>query len=88
MEQLRKTFDYIIIDSAPTGLVTDTLIINRITDANVYMCRANFSSKMNLKFANDLLANSKLSNMLLVINDVKDFNRGYGSGYGYSQKKE
>lgn len=82
MVKLRERFDYIIIDSAPTSLVTDTLIINRIADANVYMCRANYSSKTNLKFANDLMTSGKLKNMLLVVNDVKDFNRGYGYGYG------
>lgn len=80
--KLRERFDYIIIDSAPTSLVTDTLIINRIADANVYLCRVNFSSKTNLKFANDLMTSGKLKNMLLVVNDVKDFNRGYGYGYG------
>ena len=90
MEQLKAKFDYIIIDSAPVSLVTDTLILNRVSDATAYMCRANYSSKMNLKFANDLMKQGKLKNMLLVINDVKDFHRGYGYGYGYgygSKKK-
>lgn len=83
MEQLRAKFDYIIIDSAPVSLVSDTLILNRVSDATAYMCRANYSSKMNLKFANDLMKQGRLKNMLLVINDVKDFHRGYGYGYGY-----
>lgn len=83
MDKLRTMFDYIIVDSAPASLVSDTHIINRITDANVYLCRANYSSKMNLKYANDLMLKGKLKNMLLVINDVKDFHRGYGYGYGY-----
>ena len=83
MEELRPMFDYIIIDSAPASLVSDTHIINRITDANAYVCRANYSSKMNLKYANDLMLKGKLKNMLLLINDVKDFHTGYGYGYGY-----
>ena len=84
--KLRSIFDYIIVDSAPISLVTDTLIINRITDANVYLCRVNYSSKMNIKFANEVMQKRELKNMLLVINDVKNLNRGYG--YGYRQKKE
>ena len=76
-------FDYIIIDSAPVSLVSDTLVINRISDATAYVCRANYSSKMNLKYANDLMEQGKLKNMLLLINDVEDFHRGYGYGYGY-----
>ena len=88
MEQLRAKFDYIIIDSAPVSLVSDTLILNRVSDATAYMCRANYSSKMNLKFANDLMKQGRLKNMLLVINDVKDFHRGYGYGYGYGYGKK
>ena len=84
--KLRSIFDYIIVDSAPISLVTDTLIINRIADANVYLCRVNYSSKMNIKFANEVMQKRELKNMLLVINDVKNLNRGYG--YGYRQKKE
>lgn len=80
---LRPKFDYIIVDSAPTSLVADTLLINRFADANAYVCRANYSSKMNLKYANDLMAKGRLKNMLLLINDVEDFHRGYGYGYGY-----
>lgn len=83
IEKVRPLYDYIIIDSAPVSLVSDTLITNRIADATVYLCRANYSSKMNLKFANDLMSQDKLKNMLLVINDVKDFHTGYGYGYGY-----
>lgn len=83
LELLRPMFDYIIIDSAPVSLVSDTLIINRISDATAYLCRANYSSKMNLKYANNLMEQHKLKNMLLLINDVSDFHRGYGYGYGY-----
>ena len=83
MEKLRGMYDYIIVDSAPVSLVSDTLILNRVSDATAYLCRANYSSKMNLKYANDLMNKGRLKNMLLVINDVKDFHRGYGYGYGY-----
>src|SRR5690554_6584790 len=80
---LREEFDYIFIDSSPSALVTDTLVINRVTDATLYVCRMDFSSKGNIRFANNLMQQNKLNNMLLVINDVADFHRGFGYGYGY-----
>jgi capsular exopolysaccharide synthesis family protein len=80
---LREEFDYIFIDSSPSALVTDTLVMNRVTDATLYVCRMDFSSKGNIRFANNLMQQNKLNNMLLVINDVADFHRGYGYGYGY-----
>lgn len=83
IEKLREEFDYIFIDSAPSSQVTDTLIISRVSDATVYVCRADYSSKGNLRFANSLMETKKLKNMLLVINDVTEFHRGYGYGYGY-----
>ncbi len=83
IEMLKAEFDYIFIDSAPSALVTDTLILSRITDATVYVCRVDYSKKSNLRYANDLMKDNKLKNMLLVINDVSEFSRGYGYGYGY-----
>ena len=94
--KLREEFDYIIIDSAPVSQVTDTLILNRVADATVYVCRANYSSKGNLRFANDMMAQNRLKNMVLVVNDVDEFHhaygygygRGYGYGYGKGKKKK
>ncbi len=80
--RLREQFDYILIDSAPVSQVTDTLILNRVSDATVYVCRANYSSKGNLRFANDMMAQNRLRNMVLVVNDVDEFHHGYGYGYG------
>lgn len=90
--KLREEFDYIIIDSAPVSQVTDTLILNRVADATVYVCRANYSSKGNLRYANDLMAQNRLKNMVLVVNDVDEFHHaygyGYGRGYGYGYGKQ
>ena len=83
MEHLREKYDYIVIDSPPVSQVADTLIINRVSDATVYVCRAGYSSKNSLRFANDLMEEGRLKNMLLVVNDVKDFHHGYGYRYGY-----
>lgn len=81
--ELREKYDYIFIDSAPAALVTDTLILSRVTDATVYMCRVDYSSKASLRHANDLMEKEKLKNMLLVVNDVSEIHRGYGYGFGY-----
>src|SRR5690554_392098 len=83
IEKLKDDYDYIFIDSAPSALVTDTLVMSRVTDATLYVCRMDFSSKGNIRFANNLMQQNKLNNMLLVINDVADFHRGFGYGYGY-----
>src|SRR5690554_1767094 len=96
LEKLREEFDYIMIDSAPVSQVTDTLILNRVSDATVYVCRSNYSSKGNLRFANDMMTQNRLNNMVLVVNDVDEFHhaygygygRGYGYGYGKTKKKK
>jgi capsular exopolysaccharide synthesis family protein len=92
MEKLREEFDYILIDSAPVSQVSDTLILNRVSDATVYVCRANYSSKGNLRYANEMMQQNRLSNMVLVINDVDEFHHaygyGYGRGYGYGYGKK
>jgi len=90
--KLREEFDYIIIDSAPVSQVTDTLVLNRIADATMYVCRVNYSSKGNLRYANDLMAQNRLKNMVLVVNEVDEFHHaygyGYGRGYGYGYGKK
>jgi len=90
MAKLREDFDFILIDSAPSSQVTDTLILNRVSDATVYVCRANYSSKGNLRFANEMMQQNRLKNMVLVVNDVDEFHHaygyGYGRGYGYGYK--
>ncbi|MDD4698581.1 MAG: polysaccharide biosynthesis tyrosine autokinase, partial [Fermentimonas sp.] len=79
---LRDKYDYIYIDSAPAALVTDTLIISRVTDATIYICRVDYSNKAGLRHANDLMEKEKLKNMMLIINDVREIHRQYGYGYG------
>lgn len=81
---MQKEYDYVIIDSPPVSQVADTLIINRVSDATVYVCRADYTSKDSIRFANELMEQGRLNNMLLVVNDVKDFRRyDYRYGYGY-----
>ena len=87
MEHLREKYDYIFIDTPPVNQVADTLIINRVSDATVYVCRAGYSNKNLLRFANELMEQGKLKNMLLVVNDVKDLHHyDYRYGYGYPRR--
>src|SRR5690554_2032515 len=86
---VKKEFDYIIVDCAPTLLVTDTLLISEYADATLYIVRAEFTDKRLFEFIKGLNKNHRLKNMALVINDVKiDKLNGYnyGYGYGYSER--
>ncbi|MBE6291059.1 MAG: polysaccharide biosynthesis tyrosine autokinase [Bacteroidales bacterium] len=80
---LKEKYDYIILDTAPVGLVSDTLIIARVADATVYICRADYTPKNDLNLLNSLYAESKLKNMSIVLNGVDMTKRKYGYYYGY-----
>lgn len=82
-EILRSSYDYIIVDTAPVGLVTDTLQISRVADATVYVCRADYTPKNYLSIVNDLAANKKLPKVSIVINGIDLSKRKYGYYYGY-----
>ncbi len=89
IEQLKKTFDFIIIDSAPVGLVSDALTIGKFSDLSLYVVRQNYSLKHGLVYLNDLIKNNKLRRSYLVVNDISASSGGYygyssyGYGYGY-----
>lgn len=86
-ETLKKQYDYIIVDTAPVSLVTDTLLIAKYADCFVYVARANFLEKRMLDIPNRLYKDQKLPNMCLLLNDT-DSTKGYGYGYGYGVKVE
>lgn len=84
--EAKTEYDYIIVDTAPTILVTDTLLISSLADLTLYLCRANYTEKQLLEFSKELNAQNKLNNMAYVINDIgagKAYGYGYGYGYGY-----
>ena len=78
--ELRQRYDYIIVDSAPVGMVSDSLTLSRVTDVTVYVCRANHSTFSEVKFFNNLYEENRLKKMSLVVNGTKA-TRGYGYGY-------
>ena len=82
-EELRAHYDYILVDTAPVGLVTDTLQVGRVTDATVYMCRADYTAKASFELINGLANDEKLPNMSIVINGIDMSKKKYGYYYGY-----
>lgn len=82
---LKSNFDYVILDTAPVGMVTDTLLIGRVADLSVYVCRADYTRKVEFALINELAENNKLPNLCIVINGLDLQKRKYGYYYGYGK---
>ena len=85
IETLKKIFDYVILDTAPVGMVTDTLLIGRVADLSVYVCRADYTRKNEYTLINELIDGNKLPNLCTVINGLDLKKRKYGYYYGYGK---
>ncbi|MBO4443467.1 MAG: polysaccharide biosynthesis tyrosine autokinase [Bacteroidaceae bacterium] len=85
IEYLKEKYDFIILDTAPIGLVTDTQIISRVADACIYVTRADYTTKNDILFLNDIYKEGKLKNMSIVLNGVDMNKRKYGYYYGYGK---
>lgn len=86
--ELRSMYDYVIVDTAPSMLVTDTIIINKLADITLYVIRAGHTEKKLLEFPRDAVADGRLVNVTAVLNNVAMSNFGYGNKYGYSYSSE
>ena len=84
--EMRERYDYIIVDSAPVGLVSDSFNLARVADATVYVCRVNYTTTADINYAVDISNDNRLPKLSLVINGTKT-TRGYGYGYGRSNTK-
>ena len=87
-KDLKERFDVIIVDTAPIGLVSDAMTLERYSDACFYIVRQNYSIKKQLVLIEDLYRQKKMRNMALIVNDIKLKGRysgyyGYGNSYGY-----
>ena len=80
--ELRDKYDYVIVDTAPIGLVSDTFTLDRIADAAIYVCRANHTSINDLTLINDIYEQHRLKKVSLVINGTAS-----KKTYGYGAKK-
>ena len=84
MEELRKRYDYIVVDNVPVGLVADATIANRIADITIFVVRAGRLDKRQLPDIEKLYQEKVLNNMALILNGADLEHRGYGYGsYGY-----
>lgn len=79
-----NNYDFIIVDTAPTMIVTDTLLISPLADTTIYVTRANFTEKKLLDFPKDLQQQGKLKGLAVVLNDVDYSKFSYGAKYGYA----
>lgn len=85
IDTLKEKYDYVLIDSAPVGLVTDTLQIGRVADATIIMCRADYTPKDSFNYINDLARDNKLPHMTIAINGIDMSKKKYGYYYGYGR---
>lgn len=87
-DYLRQNYDYIVVDSAPAGLVSDAFILQDYVDVTLYIIRQQFTLLKQLEFIGELTDMGKLRNVSIVVNDVTMGGRygyyGYNYGYGYS----
>lgn len=97
VEELRDHYDYIVMDTAPVGAVSDTFLIDRVTDISLYIVRMDYSDKRNLDYLNHVFEDKTLKRPYIVINDMdmenkyyyhRGYSYGYGKYYGQQQKKK
>ena len=84
--QLKERYDYIILDTAPIGIVTDSAIVSRVADLCLYVCRAEVTPKVAYQYINELKAEKKFAKLATVINDIDMTKRKNSYGYGYGKK--
>ena len=85
IDMLREEYDYVILDTAPVGLVTDTLQIAKLADVTAFVCRADYTPKSSFGLINQLAQDKKLPNMCVVINGIDMSKKKYGYYYGYGR---
>lgn len=82
LNELKKDYDYIIVDTAPTLLVTDTTLITHLADAILYVARANYTERKLFAYISELKKLNNIQNIGIILNNVGD-HKGYGYGYSY-----
>ena len=82
IKEAKFIYDYVIVDLAPTILVTDTLLVSHLADATICVVRANHTDKKLIPFSMNLSKTNRLKNMTYVINGIKE-NKSYGYRYNY-----
>ncbi|MCZ2357629.1 MAG: polysaccharide biosynthesis tyrosine autokinase [Bacteroidia bacterium] len=92
IEYLKANFSFVVLDTPPIGLVTDALILSKLSDINIFVTRQNITKVDFIDYVDELHQSKKISNLCILLNDVsKDHGYGYGYygyGYGYGYYEE
>ncbi|UCA61911.1 polysaccharide biosynthesis tyrosine autokinase [Chryseobacterium rhizoplanae] len=88
IEELKDKYDYIILDTAPLMLVTDTFLIADMADVTLYVTRSQYTENALIDFANKSISSQKIKNVGFILNDVDKDYFGYGNKYGYGYHAE
>ncbi|WP_213195428.1 GumC family protein [Cloacibacterium caeni] len=83
IDELSHTYDYIVLDTAPLMLVTDSFLISEVADVTLYVIRSKYTEKLLVDFASKNIEANKIKNVAFVLNDVNKDYFGYGNKYGY-----
>lgn len=83
LKNVEAKYDFIIMDTAPLMLVTDSFLISDLADATVYIVRSEYSEEEFITFVENAVENKKIHNVSIAINDISRQNFGYGNTYGY-----
>jgi capsular exopolysaccharide synthesis family protein len=83
MDELKKSYEYIVIDTAPIGLVSDGLEVARYADATLFVIRHKTTPKIAIKYLKDIQDKKLVSNVGIIYNGMESTNKKYGYGYGY-----
>ena len=81
----RENYDYVLLDTAPVGMVSDTFALTRLADKSLYVVRAKYTQKNDISYIETIVAQNRLKDVYLVINGTTT-KKGYGYGYGNSKK--
>ncbi|SHJ59105.1 capsular exopolysaccharide family [Arenibacter nanhaiticus] len=87
LSEVATQYDYVIVDTAPLMVVTDTLLISEYADHILYVIKAGVTEEKVLEFPLKLKSEGKLKGLSFVVNNVKANNLGYGGSYGYGYGK-
>ena len=85
LELLKTRYDYIFIDSAPIGLVSDNIHLMKLADQNLLVVRENYAEESFLSSLDNIIQKNQLQNIGLVLNRSKSKTKSYGYGYGYGK---
>lgn len=87
--ELRKRYDYVIVDTAPVAMVSDTYLLDRVSDATIFVSRYKYTPYEMMDYINQVAENGRMKRLVCVLNGVKAYHGyGYGYGYGYGAKSD